>query len=534
MKKHSALLALLLAMLMLLSACGAGQGNAPAAPAAPDAPEAAAPAAPAAPEAEAPEEDAEPKTLNIGIILTSDTFDPTLASNNPALQEVYDSILTRDPVTYEVIPNLAESWEYNEDGTVMTLHFRDDVYFTNGEKLTPEDALYSLSRYTVNDQFYSDCGWDNINFDESYAEGNDLVLKLNSSTPLIEAQLADGNWGTVLCKSYVEANPDSFWDAPVGSGPYILTENVADSHYALVRNENYWNGVPDVSNVNYFIYGDATTMFIDFENGALDIAVDVAAADAARVINGEVDAQYQMMDTHDINYLSLPWYTPEFDDINLRKAISLALDIEGITRSAFGDMAEVADSVAVKGLPFYESQGEHVYDLDQAKQLMAETGYEPGELTFNLVVFSMPPKQKQAEAIQACLAEIGINVTIEAYDPPTAIPIYMAMGTGIALGGTNGSNYDLAKYMSDSAADASNQTTAIKDEQYNEWLSTGRYSLDPEERAECYSNIQKWQAENYRWIPINYTKSCTVFQNNVHDISGFVYNRLYLEHITMD
>lgn len=534
MKKNCLILAILMSICLVLSACGSSpQENAPAPDQAPSAqPDSG--GTPAEDPAPQDPENSEPKTLSIGTLLTSDTFDPTIVANNPTLMLVYDSILTRDPETNEIIGNLAETWEFSEDGTEVTLHFRDDVYFSNGEKLTPDDALYSLGRYRVNDQFFKDSGWENIDFDNSRVEGNDLILKLFQSTPLIEAQLADNKWGTVLCQSYVEANPDSFWDAPVGSGPFILTENASGSHYALERNESYWGTPADISSVYYYIYGDATTMFVDFENGDLDMAIDVASSDADRMIEGGIDAQYKMMETYDINYVALPWYTPEFDDIRIREAISLALDREGISKAAFGNLAETADSVGIKGLPYYESQGDPKYDIEAAKKLMADAGYPDGGLEFNLVVFSQPAKQKQAEAIQACLAEIGITVTIEAYDPPTAIPIFMAQGTAIALGGTSGSNYDLAKYLSDSSLESSNQTTSVHDEEYNEWLSTARFSLDPEVRADCYSKIQKWHAENYRWIPLNYIQSCTVYQNNVHNVYAFNYNNPDVYHITKD
>lgn len=474
------------------------------------------------------------KTLTIGTLQTSDNFDPTTSSSNPTLNLVYDSILMRDPETNEVIGGLAESWEFGEGNTTLTLHFREDVKFTNGETVTPADALYSLKRFTVSDQFYTDSGFDNIDFDACVVDGNDLTLKLFEATALIVDQLADCKWAAVLCESYVEANPDSFWDAPVGTGPFILEENEAGSHYTFSRNDDYWQGAAQFSEVTYYIYSDATTMFIDFENGDLDVAINVAAADADRLIEGEVDAQYERFNTNDINYLSLPWYTPEFDDIRVREAISLALDVAGITKSAFGSLAVAADSVGMPSLPFYVSQGEHKQDIERAKELMAEAGYADGGLSFNLVIFNMPEKQKQAEAIQACLREIGIELTIEAYDPPTAIPIFMQMGTAIALGGTGGGNYDIAKYLSDSAADASNQTTAIQDEQYNEWLRTARYSVDEAERAECYASIQQWQAENLRWIPLNYPVSYTAYQNDVHNVMAFDYRILYVYEMTKD
>ena len=506
MKKRTSLIALMLAAMMLFcTACSPGNGDTPS--------------------------DGEPGntgggsgesvTLNIGTLEPTDTFDPTVATFNMGPVMVYDTLFVRDySGTGEIKGNLVSEWEYTDDTTlVMTL--RDDVYFSNGEKLQASDALYSLKRFLTNDQFLTDSGFDNIDFDNSVAEGNTLTLKLYQPSALLIGQMA-GLWGSVVCESYVEANPDSFWDAPVGTGPYVLVENVSGSHSSYARNENYWGEAPVPDVVNIYNYSESTTMFIDFENGAIDIAVNIAATDADRLINGEVDANYKLMLTNDIDCITLPEYVEAFDDIRVRQAIAYALDTEAIAQAAYGSMAQVATSVVPSSLDFFDSSiPANEYDPDKARELLAEAGYNDGELELLMVVFSVPVKQTIAEVVQAQLREVGITVNIEAYDPPTAIPIFMQGGVDINLGGTNGGMWDPALIFNHASQDTTNLPMRITDEHFNELLETAKYTTDDAVREECYIEAQNWLHDSYRWIMIDYTQACTAYSKDIAEVYGF-------------
>lgn len=150
MKRISRILALLLAIVMI-AALFAGCGDTTE--------EKAEETVPAAESAEAPAEDTAEETaeeaakpmdraLRVGTLQTANTFDPLNSELDIAMDLVYDTILKRDPDTFEVAPNIASAWSWDDD-TTLRLTIRDDVYFSNGEKLTPEDVLFTLWR-TVN------------------------------------------------------------------------------------------------------------------------------------------------------------------------------------------------------------------------------------------------------------------------------------------------------------------------------------------------------------------------------------------------
>ena len=163
----------------------------------------------------------------------------------------------------EVEPCIATEWNWVDD-TTLELTIRDDVTFSNGDALTPDDVLYSLSRFIYeNDQF--DPGYDVIDFDASTVDGSKLTLKLKEVDADFLLELANDRWASVVNEDYVKANPDSFWDAPCGSGPYTCVENVDGSHSTYQRREDYWGDLPSASTVTVQNYSEATTMMADFE-----------------------------------------------------------------------------------------------------------------------------------------------------------------------------------------------------------------------------------------------------------------------------
>lgn len=541
MKKWKRMLALLMAAAMVLglAACGGGsESAAPAAPAAsgaeapaeapandqPAAPgEAAAPAGDAAaPEEAAPAADSpEPETLTVGTMDTTDTFDPCASSScRLGLMMVFDTVLKLDYATQEVQPCIATDWEWVDD-TTLKLTIRDDAVFSNGDPVTPEDVLYSLSRFVFeNNQF--DPGYDNIDFDASTIDGSILTLKLKEIDADFLYMLANDQWASVVCKAYVEANPDAWWDAPCGSGPYVCTENVEGSHSSYVLRDSYWGEMPDAENVTIRHYSEATTMIADFENGALDLALSVDEIDYLAAQDGAYgeDVQCALFPTYDVISVQLPEYNPVFDDIRVRQAISMSIDYAAFTNAVYGSLGSVADSFLIPNMAYYTSVGVHEYNPEKAKELLKEAGFDGMEM--KLVIPSMPSNDKAAVILQSFLAEIGITLTVESYDFATAIPILMANGTDISIGGTGGGTYLASTLLDTISKYNTNGAASVTDPEFNDHLDKALATLDDNVRAQEYAAAQQWIFDNCRTLPIAYSNAVNLYHGNISNVTGLV------------
>ena len=529
------IIALLLALTMVLGLCACGGDTAEAAPAQSGATEAsaeaAAPAQDAAPavegeaEAEAepvPAEDSpEPETLTVGTMDTTDTFDPCAASScRIGMMMVYDTILQLNYDNQEILPCIASEWEWVDD-TTLKLTIREDAVFSNGEPVTPEDVLYSLSRFVFENNTF-DPGFDNIDFDASTIEGNILTLKLLEIDADFLFNLTNDQWASVVCKSYVEANPEAWWDAPVGSGPYICLENQEGSHSSYELRDSYWGEMPDAEKVVIRHYSEATTMIADFENGALDVALNVDELDYLAALDGAYgeDVQSKLYPAYDVLSIQFPEYNPLFDDVRVRQAIAMSIDYAAFTNAVYGSLGTVADSFLIPNMQYYTSVGTPEYNPEKAKELLKEAGVE--NLEMKLVIPSMPSNDKAAVILQSFLADVGITLNVESYDFATAIPILMANGTDISIGGTGGGTY-LASLLLDTISQyTTNGAARITDEEFNSHLDAALVTLDPEVRAQEYAAAQQWLRENYRSIPVASSNAANLYHGRVSNLTGLV------------
>ena len=498
MKNAKKLLSLLL-LLSLLTALMAGCSGKTV----PDAPADDDSAAPAE-SAEVVEEVAEsgPIAVTVGTTQAQGTFDNASMTMNMGYLLVYDTILTRAE-DGSIVGGIASSYEYVDD-TTFQLTIRDDVYFSNGELCTPEDVLFSMERFiTTNSPYGTSTFYDNVIWEECSIEGNVITIKFNNPCPAFVATLATPKWSCVLCKSYVESTgDDEFWDAPVGTGPYTLTEYVADSYMTFERRDDYWGEQPQVETFTIKCYAEETTMFIDFENGVLDACIGISDANVDRIESGEVAGRVEIDSQYDYVALCLPEYVEAFDDPEVRRAIAHAIDYAAITDTAFGALGKVSTSTVLSNADFYKDVGTYEYDPELARQILADAGYSDGDLSFRMVIVNYPANEKIAEALQAYLAEVGITLTVESYDLSTAMSYFMAADLDIAISELAIPCVDPAQAYVVAEPTHTNACTIQTDEEIVDLLYAAKYEMDSEAREQAYADVQDWFYNSYRWLPI--------------------------------
>ncbi len=515
MKKNVKILALILGLLLVLSACGGtqpatGTQTGDSTQAGSDTQTSGSAPADTAPAA------AGPKTLTVGTIQKTDTFDPTEAVQQMGGKLVYDTVLNLNPETRKLEPALVKAWEYT-DNTTLKLTLRDDVKFSNGEKMTAKDILFSLQRFegTRFATIFGSIDYANCVIQDDYT----LILKLKAPDASLLTSFTKPQ-ASVLCKSYIESSTkEDFWDKPVGTGAYTLVENVSGSHSSYARKEDYWGTKPEAETIKITSYSEPNTMFIDFENGALDFVIGVDSNNIVRLQNKEVkNAQFVIGTAGDINALSMPEYVKYFDDIRVRQAVAYAVDAEAVGTLGYGALYEKAESTVPKGTLYYKSPGVYEYNPEKAKELLAQAGYKAGDIKLKLVVMNFPANQKMAEGIQAYLAEVGIEVSVEAYDFATAVPIFMKNGTDLSINGTGGGVLDPNDVYYIFSQKSTNGTVRITDQEFNKYVSDGLSATDDATRQKNYEAAQKWMFDNVRQVPLTNINGCIAFRDTIKGI----------------
>ena len=411
------------------------------------------------------------------------------------------------------------------DDTTFIMELRDDVYFNNGEQMIGEDIIWSMEQSVV-----KGTGAQSIFGDVDFAastvsdDGMTVTLKLFQPFGPLEENLERVR---VTDKSAVENWSDDdprWWDSPVASGPYLVSENVSGSHTTYVKRDDYWdksmNSPWDEIIVTYF--ADPTAMFIAFENAEIDIASELSVQDAARVMAGNVQnaatVSYAAIPARANLCLFLTSDKPEFRDPKVREAIANALDREAIGRIAFGEgLYVLPDSVLSAGCNYYVTTGSYDRGMEYAKQCMAESNYPNGFET-HVVITNMDTKVW--ELTQGFLGELGITLTMEAYDFFTCFPMWMEPGrTDMNLINIPGGNPGASAYqVFVGHKDHPFSAVRITDPGYNEHYQNAIRSVDSAVQAAEYAWLQQWLFDEINSIPIVEQLSVIAWHNNVIEL----------------
>lgn len=450
-------------------------------------------------------------TLTIGTCKEIDSYDPAVSTFSTGIYLVYDQLFYIDEEGV-VQGMLAKEWEY-QDPTHLYIKIHEAT-FSNGDPVTAEDCIWSMERLITEQSRWSTFV-DFIDFENcEIINDQEFVLAMHEEFGPGLNYLAS-RYTSVLNKEYVEATGDEgLWDAPIGSGPYVCTSNVAGSKATFELREDYWDAanLPEAKEITVRYYAESTTMFIDYENGVLDMAFVVGLADAERLVAGEVaDTNFKIQSGLDVYGLGLPEYVPAFDDVRVRQAISLAVDWEAVNEMGLGVLGSPATSILPQGVKYRIETGSYSYDPDAAKALLDEAGFDYSQ-TFEFVVVNSETNTRLAEAIQAYLAAVGIQVNVNACDWTTAVTHFMNNETDFVINSMGCTSLDPDQQLDTVGPWSTNGSVKVTEEPMATYLTTGRYSVDEEVRAEAYANAQNWMYENVRQVAFAEPAYCYCFR----------------------
>ena len=416
-------IAILLCLVMLVS-CFAACGKAEETPAADNnaaAPEAGNEAAPeAGNEAAAEGEAEEAKRTDLKVQLSQEPATLDFHQDQNSARSYIGLNLFANLVTYDldgsIIGEMAESWSHNDDLTEWTFVIKQGAKFSDGSEITMDDVLYSFQR--GKDLAYIP-EYSQMESIEAISD-TEIKFTLNAPNGLFANVMATDSF-CVLSKAYMEGGADLTTEAAVTSGAYYLDQWNMGSNMILKANEGYVLGAPEIKEVELVFITDRNTAVVALESGDVDFITNggTLSASEVEVVSTFDGVQFIPRPSSSYVFMSPNFNFEPFSDVNVRKAVSLAIDREYILAMLGGEQT-VAGLVPVKEeiggyLPGYEPAAR---DVEAAKALLAQSS-QPNGFTFKITcVATYVPV---AEAIQAQLGEIGITVEIDQAPDTAAI-----------------------------------------------------------------------------------------------------------------
>lgn len=364
------------------------------------------------------------KVVKVGITGAVDTLNPFAVFTTgtwATLPAYYERLANYSEDNSELTPQLAKGWTQVDDYT-YDVEIWDYITDWNGNKITADDVLFCYDSAVASGVIV---GLDAL---DSVEKTGDYTLRFNlNTTEILALETVLSSVDIVSQKEY-EASSDNMASACVGTGRYIVKEFVPSSSMTLVKNENYWQtdelchfrSIGEADEIHILTILEEAQLAVALETGTIDVA-KISTASASSFIGNDAYDDFTAASTA---YYYLRFNLGEnsvfYKNQALRQAICYAINVDDIVTGTYrGDGVKMSTI----GLPSqagyqesWDSEDYYDYDLDKAKQLMAEAGYPDGGLTLRLVVLGNDICKSWSTIVQAQLSQIGIDLQVEALD----------------------------------------------------------------------------------------------------------------------
>jgi len=353
-------------------------------------------------------------TLITGVAAPPETMDPQGSkadSNYSVMTNIFDALLQRDD-TGKLMPALATSWE-KIDTTTWRFHLRQGVKFHNGNDFTWKDVKFTFAR--ANDPEVSKLSWMGpMTKSVEPVDGDLWTIDIKVNEPIsYYIQNIPQVW--IMDKESTENRSVSDIGLnPIGTGAYRLVEWVRGSHVKLVANEDYWGGVPPITNIIQRTLTEDSTRLAALLSGEVDLVQNVPVEQYDSLLQNPHVALIQRADRR-VMYLGLQNRPGSpTSDIRVRQAVAMAIDVDELIDKVLYGHAVAALAIVDPATVGYYPEHRLPFDPVQAKRLLTEAGYPDGfHMTLTAPNDRYPNTVEVCQAIAMYLAKIGIDVELD-------------------------------------------------------------------------------------------------------------------------
>lgn len=437
------------------------------------------------------------------------------------LELIYEPLVQLDE-NLDVVPALAESWEFSNDSQTLTMNLREGVAFHNGAEFTAEDVVASFNRLL--DEATAAAARANFLSIESMDTPDDYTVVFNLNTADVPLLTAMATINAAIADS-ADIESGAIATVANGTGPFMLAEGdwVPDESTTLTANADWWGEGPFVDGIDIRIIPDETSILAAMRAGEVDFAI-LNDPLVATLVEGEEGITLNRAPSLAYHVFQLNAAREPLNILEVRQAISCAIDRQEVLDSAALGEGEVTGPLT---MPAFEVPTSELFcyekDLDLARSLLEQAGYADG-FTLNVIAANAEPPTALAEAqsIQAQLAEIGLDVEIESLELSVYVDRWLAadFDAAVALNGGRPDPYTMyARYWTSTGN--LNTVAGYIDDTLDELMAQGRAESDPEARYEIFAEFSRHITEMAPWVWLYDSPNYTAQRSNV---TGFVPN----------
>lgn len=403
---------------------------------------------------------------------------------------LFSKLIRYEADSTELVLDAAESIELSDDGLSLEFTLREGIQFHHGYgEMTAEDVKFSYERFIdpeVDSPYGSD--WARLVEVEVVDRYSGRIVLDDVHAPLLSSTLPFTT-GSIVSRAAVEELGERFATQPVGSGPYYWSSWEPNQRIVLERFDEYYDDLPYFATIEIMPIVDPLIAEFSFDARELD-ATQISLDSVDRYEERE-GVDVDVLDTLRYHWLGFNVQEEPFDDVRVREAVRYAVDVDEILVGAYSDVANRANTMLAPSiLGHWEDAPEYQQDLERARELLADAGYEDGFAT-TITTDDVPVHQQAAAIIQQQLQRVGIDASIEIVQS-----LYEEVGQGRAAGMHYASfsavldpGYWFEWFTCDQVGDWNYWGWC--NEEYDRLKDEAARTAEPEERAERYVRMQQ-------------------------------------------
>jgi len=328
-------------------------------------------------------------------------------------------------------PSLASRWRSSPDLTTWTFDLRHDVTFHDGTPFNADAVVFALERLKNPDfEWYDEATSSRsaavTKYIKSWRKVDDDTVEITATQPYAYmawdvAALLIGS--PTAIKKY---GNEMFPQHAVGTGPFRMVRLVDGQVLVMERNDDYWRGPAKIDRLELYPAPESATRLSMLQSGEVNMA-DVPSPDSVELLEDEGYDVHLSEYPHGIMPRFNMFRAPFKDNLALRQALNYAIDREG-TAALLNDTAAPASQYVYEEHPDYvPGKAGYSYDKEKAEELLAEAGYEPGELNLTMAYptggsGNMQP-DLMMQKLQMDFRAIGVELTLQPLEWNTIISI---------------------------------------------------------------------------------------------------------------
>jgi dipeptide transport system substrate-binding protein len=479
-----------------------------------------------------------PEGFNPSLFTAGTTFD---ASS----RQIFNKLVEFERGTTKIVPGLAESWSVSDDGLEYTFNLRKGVKFQTTDNFTPsrdfnaQDVVFSFKRQLDKEnpyhmvsggtyEYFNGMSMPDLLKDIIAVDDHTVKFVLNRPEAPMIANLAM-DFASIMSAEYADkmleaGTQDKVDQEPIGTGPFQLVAYQKDAVIRYKAHPDYWAGKAAIDDLIFAITPDASVRYEKLKAGECHVMPYPNPADIESMKSND-DLLVLEQEGLNVGYLAYNTQVAPFDQVEVRKALNMAINKQAIIDAVFQGAGKIAKNPIPPTIWSYNNATvDDPYDPETAQKMLADAGVKD----LKMEIWAMPVQRpynpnarRMAELMQSDLAKIGVEVEIVSYEWGEYLKRSKEMDRkGAVLLGWTGDNGDpdnfLAVLLGCDAVGGANRAQWCH-EPFEDLIQQAKIVSDPAERTKLYEQAQIVFKEQAPWDTIAHSVVFKPIRKEVED-----------------